>query len=133
MQPDRIHHWLSRHSHWAQGIPYDTVAQMIAHSFCVGAFADGVQIGFGRLITDYSVIAYLADVYIEEPHRGQGLSKQMMDALLAAPFVAGLRRLFLATKDAHGLYARYGFGALRYPERMMEIFHIDLYTQQKQS
>ena len=130
MQPVYVHRWLNECSHWARGIPYDTVATMIEHSFCAGAFADGVQIGFARLITDYSIFAYLADVYVEEAHRGLGLSKQMMEALLGAPFVQNLRRLFLATKDAHSLYERYGFAPLRYPERMMEIFHEDLYSQQ---
>lgn len=102
---------------------------MIAHSACAGAFYKGEQIGFARFVTDYSVFAYLADVYVEEAHRGLGISKRMMEALMDMPWVPGLRRLLLATKDAHGLYAQYGFGPLRYSERMMEILRNDLYQQ----
>lgn len=133
MQPQRIHWWLDQRSHWARGIPMQTVQTMLAHSFCVGAFHEGLQIGFARFITDYAVFAYLADVYVEEEHRGKGLSKQMMEVLMSQPWISGMRRFMLATKDAHGLYAQYGFRPLHYPERMMEIFHRDLYTQTKQS
>lgn len=129
MQVERIHRWLSTKSHWAINIPYDTVKTFVEHSFCAGVFRDGIQIGFARFITDYSVFAYLADVYIEEEHRGKGLSKQLVELMMNEDWVKKLRRLFLATKDAHTLYARYGFGQLHYPERMMEIFKIDLYAK----
>ena len=131
MQVDRIHRWLSECSHWSKGIPFNTVEAMVSNSFCVGVFYYGQQIGFARLITDYTAIAYLADVYVEEDHRGRGLSKRMMEVIMSEPWVKNLRRLFLSTKDAHGLYAQYGFTPIRYPERMMEILHIDQYQQNK--
>lgn len=127
MQPERVHHWLSTHSYWAQGIPFETVKTMIRHSYCVGAFQEENQVGFARLITDYATFAYLADVYVEEAHRGRGLSHAMLEKLMAAPFVPRLRKLFLATKDAHSLYARYGFSAPAHPERLMEITRHDCY------
>lgn len=129
MQVDRIHHWLSTKSHWAINIPYETVKTFVENSFCAGVFINDVQIGFARFITDYSVFAYLADVYIEEEHRGKGLSKQLTELMMNQEWVKNLRRLFLATKDAHTLYARYGFGPLFYPERMMEIFKPDHYDK----
>lgn len=121
MQVQRIHHWLSEHSYWAKGIPLQTVEKMVVHSHCIGVFHRDVQIGFARFITDYAVFAYLADVYVEEAHRGLGLSKQMMANLMSEPWVKHLRRLFLATMDAHGLYSQYGFHPVRHPERLMEI------------
>lgn len=130
MQTDRIHVWLSTKSHWAINIPFETVKTFVENSFCAGVFIDGVQIGFARFITDYSVFAYLADVYIEEEHRGKGLSKQLTELMMNEEWVKNLRRLFLATKDAHTLYTRYGFGPLFYPDRMMEIFKPDHYEKE---
>lgn len=129
MQLPRIHHWLHHRSYWAKGIPLETVQTMIANSFCIGVFGDGVQIGFARFVTDYAVFAYLADVYIEEEHRGQGLSKQMMEVLMSQPWIKALRRLALGTMDAHGLYKQFGFEPLEHPERLMEITRPDIYTQ----
>lgn len=130
MQVDRIHRWLSSRSHWAINIPLDTVKTMVENSFCTGVFTkENVQIGFARFITDYAVFAYLADVYIEEEYRGKGLSKKMMEVMMAEDWVKKIRRLFLATKDAHALYTKYGFAPLRYPERMMEVFKEDLYKE----
>ncbi len=121
MQQERIHAWLHEHSYWAKGIPLETVRTMIEHSFCVGVFYEDVQIGFARFVTDYAVFAYLADVYVEEAHRGKGLSKRMMDVLMGQSWIPGLRRIILGTLDAHGLYRQYGFADLHAPDRMMEI------------
>jgi GNAT superfamily N-acetyltransferase len=130
MQVERVHHWLSTQSHWALKIPFDTVQGMVENSFCVGVFTkDNVQIGFARLITDYVVFAYLADVYIEKEHRGKGLSKKMLAMMMAEDWVKKLRRMLLATKDAHTLYEQYGFGLLHYPERMMEYFNEEQYKK----
>src|SRR5690606_23388256 len=113
MQVPRIHEWLATKSHWAQNIPFQTVATAVENSFCAGVFTkDHIQIGFARLITDYSIFAYLADVYIEEAHRGKGLSKKLVAIIMDEEWVQSLRRLFLATLDAHSLYARYGFASL---------------------
>ncbi|HTN47156.1 MAG TPA: GNAT family N-acetyltransferase [Flavipsychrobacter sp.] len=129
MRVTDIHRWLSTRSHWAINIPYEVVATAVQNSFCVGVLKEGRQIGFARLITDYSIFAYLADVYVEQEHRGRGLSKKMMELMMGTPWVKNLRRILLATKDAHTLYEKYGFGTLYYPDRMMEIFkpaHYDM-------
>jgi GNAT superfamily N-acetyltransferase len=118
--PD-IHHWLSTESYWAKGIPFDVVQRAFDHSFVAGVIMNGRQIGFARLITDYAVFAYLADVYVENGHRGRGLSKSMIALMMEQPWVKSLRRIALATKDAHGLYEQYGFAPLQHPDRMMEI------------
>jgi len=124
-----IHEWLSTRSYWATGISIEVVQQAFDHSFVVGVIKDGRQVGYARFVTDYAVFAYLADVFVAEEHRGQGLSKAMMGLLMEQPWVTGLRKLMLATLDAHGLYAAFGFVPLRYPERMMEISRINLSKQ----
>ncbi len=100
----------------------EAVLSSIEHSLCYGVYYESKQIGFARVITDYVTFAYLADVYILEEHRGKGLSKQLMETIIAHPRLQGLRRFVLATRDAHALYEKYGFRALSKPERWMEIF-----------
>lgn len=121
MQLERIHHWLSTRSYWAPGIPREVVQVAIDHSFVVGAFYEGAQIAFARCCTDYAVFAYLADVYVEEEHQGKGIGKRMMALIMSQPWMSGLRRLMLATRDAHSLYAGFGFTHVQHPERLMEI------------
>ena len=124
-----IHAYLSR-SYWAEGIPLATVAESLAHSLCFGLFdPQGAQVGLARVITDWATYAYLCDVYVLEDHRGRGLSKRLMEAVLAHPDLQGLRRFTLATRDAHGLYAQYGFKPLRSPDRHMEIVQPDIYKE----
>ncbi|HEV7242114.1 MAG TPA: GNAT family N-acetyltransferase [Thermoanaerobaculia bacterium] len=114
-----IHRYLSEESYWAKGIPRDVVERAIAHSLCVGAFDGDVQVGFTRVITDYATFAYLADVFVMPSHRGQGISKQIMSAVISHPDLQGLRRWHLVTRDAHGLYSQFGFAPLDAPERHM--------------
>jgi len=127
MQTKRIHRWLNEHSYWAKGIPLETVETSIRHSCCVGAFLKEEQIGFARLVTDYATFAYLADVYVEEAHRGLGLSHAMLHELMEAPFVKGLRKILLSTLDAQTLYLKHGFQVLKNPERVMEITRFHAY------
>ncbi len=122
-----IHRYLSEESYWAKGIPREVVERAIAHSLCVGAFDGDVQVGFTRVITDYATFAYLADVFVMPSHRGQGISKQIMSAVLSHPDLHGLRRWHLVTRDAHGLYARFGFAPLDAPERHMGMMVRDAY------
>jgi GNAT superfamily N-acetyltransferase len=127
MDIDAIHAYISR-SYWAAGIPRAVLAKAISNSLCFGVFtAAGEQIGFARMVTDRATFAYMADVYILESHRGQGLSKWLVQQVMAHPDLQGLRRINLATADAHGLYRRFGFTALAAPERMMEIVRPDIY------
>ncbi len=125
---DAVHAYLTR-SYWAEGIPQDIVARSISHSLCFGMYTGDKQIGFARVISDRATYAYLADVYILEDYRGQGLGKWLMACIMAHPDLQGLRRWSLATRDAHGLYRQYGFTELKAPDRYMEIAHANFYKQ----
>lgn len=125
---DAIHAFLTR-SYWSPGIPRATVARAIANSLCFGVFWQGQQVGFARVVTDRTTFAYLCDVYVLEPHRGHGLAKQLMDRVMKHPDLQGLRRMMLATLDAHGLYAQFGFTALGAPDRIMEVLKPDIYSK----
>jgi GNAT superfamily N-acetyltransferase len=119
MDVDAIHAFLGQ-TYWAQGIPREIVARSIANSLCVGTFHDGAQVGFARVVSDRATFGYLADVYVLEAHRGQRLAQRMVRALLDLPELQGLRKMLLGTRDAHALYAKFGFQPLRAPERIME-------------
>lgn len=121
LQIDRIHKYLSQESYWAQHIPKEIILQAIQGSLCFGVYWQEEQIGFARVITDQATFAYLADVYIESDHRKKGLSKELMKFILSYKGLSALRRFMLATKDAHGLYAQFGFTPLAEPQRFMEI------------
>lgn len=109
---DVIHAFLTE-SYWAKGIPKAVVEKSIQNSVCFGVYdAEGKQVAFARAVTDKATFAYLADVFVLEAHRGQGISKMMLDAYVAHPDLQGLRRHMLATSDAHGLYKKYGLNQL---------------------
>ena len=118
---DVIHGYL-REAYWSPGVPRDVVERSIARSLCFGLYApDGAQAGFARVVTDGATFAWIADVFVLEPHRGRGLGVWLMETLLAHPELQGLRRTVLATNDAHGLYERFGFEPLPTPERWMAL------------
>lgn len=119
---DTIYNYLDKESYWAKGIPKQKLEQAIANSICFGVYHDKKQIGFARVITDKASFAYLADVFVLAGHRGVGLSKWLMQTILAHPDLQGMRRWMLATADAHGLYKQFGFNPITKPERFMEIF-----------
>jgi GNAT superfamily N-acetyltransferase len=121
-----IHAFLAG-TYWSPGIPRATVQRAIENSVCVGTYMDGQQIGFARMVTDKATFAYLADVYVLEEHRGKGLSKRMMEGLLQLQELQGLRRMMLATRDAHALYEKFGFKALATPARFMELHNPNAY------
>jgi GNAT superfamily N-acetyltransferase len=123
---DAIHAFLTQ-SYWSPGIPRATVARAIASSLCFGVFCRGQQVGFARMVTDKTTFAYLCDVYVLEAHRGRGVSKQLMDYIMKHPDLQGLRRMMLATRDAHGLYAQFGFTPLSAPDRIMEVLKPNIY------
>lgn len=120
-----IHESLTQ-SYWARDIPLEVVEKSIAHSDCFGLYKGSKQIGFARVISDKATFAYIADLFIRPDERGKGLGKRLMRAVLDAPDYAGLRRWMLATRDAHGLYRKFGFGDPA-PGRLMEILDADLY------
>ena len=126
MDLDAIHTYLSQ-SYWSAGVPKATLATALHNSLCFGVFCADQQIGFARLITDKATFAYLADVYILQQHRGKGLSKWLMQEIIQHPENQGLRRVVLATKDAHSLYAQYDFKALTHPDLFMELWTPDVY------
>lgn len=116
----RIHGWLAS-SYWTPGIERAQVERQIAGSHCLGAYlADGTQVGFARVISDRASFAWLADVWVDESVRGQGLGRRMVGWFLDSPDYADIRRFMLATKDAHGVYAGLGFTPLVRPDRLME-------------
>jgi predicted N-acetyltransferase YhbS len=127
MDVNRIHAWLSN-SYWAKGIPKPTVERAMQHSLCFGAFRENEQIAFARVISDNTTYAYLCDVIVDERFRGAGVGKQLMAFILQHRELQGLRKFSLATLDAHGLYAQFGFTPLAEPQLMMEISRKGIYT-----
>ncbi|EPS8546013.1 GNAT family N-acetyltransferase [Vibrio cholerae] len=126
-----IHEFISQ-SYWAADIPKATLEKAISNSFCFGVYdSSGNQVGFARLITDKATFAYLADVFIIESQRGKGLSKRLVETIVNHPELQGLRRMLLATRDAHGLYAQYGFKPVENPEILMQIWQPSIYREPK--
>ena len=123
-----IHNYLSNESYWAKNIPADTVKKSIEGSCCFGLYVNENtdastqntrQVGFARVVTDHATFGYLADVFVIEEFGGKGLAKWLMEVIIDHPGLQGLRRWLLATRDAHGLYAKFGFLPLDKPERIM--------------
>ena len=131
LQMSQIHRFLSQEAYWCLGIPSSVVAKSIEHSICFGLYHQDekatLQIGYARLVTDQSTFAWLCDVYIERPYRGRGLSKWLIECILSSRYVQGLRRICLATKNAHGFYQNYGFKVTDTPANWMEIKDYDVY------
>ena len=124
---DAIHAFLSG-TYWAAGIPKATLSRALDGSLCFGLFdAAGAQVGFARVVTDRATFAYLADVYVLDGHRGHGLARWLMEVIVGHPELQGLRRWVLATRDAHGLYRKFGFKPLAAPDRFMELHFPDVY------
>lgn len=128
-----IHEFLSQQSYWAAGIPLETVKQSIEGSLCFGLYHDQQQIGFARVVTDQATFGYLADVFVDTAYRGRGLSKWLMQVILAYPGLQGLRRMMLATRDAHALYRQFGFTGIEHPERLMQIVFDNMYARDRNS
>lgn len=124
-----IHRFLSTEAYWSRGIPRATVERAIEGSLCFGGYLDGRQVAFARVVTDGATFGYLADVFVLPECRGQGHSKALMAEVMAHPQLQGLRRFSLATSDAHGLYAGFGFAAPARPESLMEKLDPDVYTR----
>jgi len=127
VDPDVVHGFLTN-CYWAKGIPRDVVARSIEHSLCFGIYEDaGAQVGFARVVSDLATVAYLGDVFVLESHRGRGLSKWLMQCIVEHPALQNLRRWILLTRDAHALYSKFGFAALKAPERYMELHRPNVY------
>jgi len=124
---EMIHRFLSEESYWAKNRSLEQTKTAIENSICFGVYQGERQVGFARVISDQATFAYLGDVFILDEFRGQGLSKKLMEAVVSHPDLQGLRRWVLATRDAHGLYEKYRFMPLKFPERWMELPAPDAY------
>jgi GNAT superfamily N-acetyltransferase len=116
----RLHALLTEQAYWARNRSPETVRQSIEHSLCFGAYEGSELVGFARVVTDYAVIAWLLDVLVVEAHRGEGIGKALVEAVLVHPDLRNVRRWMLGTHDAHDLYRQYGFGELANPGLFME-------------
>jgi GNAT superfamily N-acetyltransferase len=125
---DAVHAYLTT-SYWATGIPRSVVERSIRGSLSFGLFDGSRQIGFARAITDRATFAYLADVYVLQEYQGRGLGTWLIEVVMAHPELQGLRRFLLVTRNAHGLYNKFGFHSVQRPERYMEIVQSDIYTR----
>ena len=121
-------HAFQSQTYWSPGVPMAVVERAIENSLAFGVFEGNEQVGFARVVTDKATFAYLADVYVLEAHRGKGLSKRLLEEIQAHEELQGLRRFLLATKDAHRLYAQFGFKQLANPSLMMERWNPNAYT-----
>jgi len=126
---DRVHDWIARKSYWAGQMPRQVFDRAVHGSLCFAALKGGATVAFCRVITDRATFAYVSDVFVDPNHRGQGIGKGLMRAVMAHPNLQHLRRWLLVTADAHGLYAQHGFGALATPERFMERCDADVYAR----
>ncbi len=126
----RAHRWISTQSYWAEGIPFGTFARSVANSLAIGVYAaDGTMAAMARVVTDRATFGWVCDVFVDEAHRGAGLGKRIMAFIEAHPDLQGLRRMHLATRDAHGLYRQFGFTDLTKVENWMEIRDPDVYRR----
>ncbi|GAA1978079.1 GNAT family N-acetyltransferase [Nocardioides panacihumi] len=126
MDLDRVHAWLSTDAYWALGRTREAVHTAARHSLNIGAFtADGRQVAYARVVTDHATFAWLCDVYVDRDHRGRGLGNRMVEAVVERLRPMNLRRVLLATHDAHDVYARVGFVPMPHPERFMVLAQPD--------
>jgi len=127
---DVVHGFLTN-CYWAKGIAREVVKRSIEHALCFGVYeASGAQVGFARVVSDFATFAYLGDVFVLESYRGRGLSKWLMECIMAHPDLQGLRRWILLTRDAHGLYSQFGFTPVKAAERYMELHDPNVYERQ---
>lgn len=128
---DTIHNFLSTKAYWALNIPKDKVQTSIQNSLCFGVYHNEKQMGFAKVISDFSTIAYLGDVFILEEYRGRGLSRWLIESIKSHPNLQGLRRWILLTGDAHELYRKFGWTNLSDSTKWMELHNKDVYKKDK--
>jgi GNAT superfamily N-acetyltransferase len=126
---DCVHDWIARKSYWADQMPRRVFDRAVHGSLCFGALERGATVGFCRVISDRATFAYVSDMFVDPSHRGKGIGKAIMTAIMAHPELQNLRRWVLVTRDAHGLYASFGFEALAAPERFMERRDLEVYQR----
>jgi GNAT superfamily N-acetyltransferase len=124
-----VHRFLAEDSYWAAGIPLEVMTRAVRGSLCFGAYYREAQVGFARVVTDYATFGHIMDVFVLPEHRGHGLGKELMACIMTHPRLQGFRRWQLGTRDAHGLYARFGFHVPPNPEIHMEKTDPDVYVR----
>jgi GNAT superfamily N-acetyltransferase len=132
LQIEPIHRFLSQEAYWSLGVPLEVVKRAISGSLCFGVYdkhAHGQQVGFARVVSDQATFAWICDVYVEKEYRGRGVSKWLMENLMSHSELKGLRRICLATKDAHALYEKFGFIVTQTPDNWLEIKDNDIYKR----
>ncbi len=125
---EMVHLFLSEESYWSKNISFEKVKKAAANSITFGVYSNQVQIGYARVISDCTSVAYLGDVFILPAYRGKGLSKWLVQTIMNYPELQGLRRWILLTADAHSLYKQFGWKEIAAPERWMEIHNKDVYA-----
>jgi len=129
LNKDYIHDFLSNKSYWAENIPEEIVRRSIEGSCCFGIYHNEKQVGFARVITDKATFGYLADVFIDEAYRRRGLAHWLMEVVMSHPELQGFRGWMLTTRDAHSLYAKFGFAPLENSQRVMRRSNLDVYAK----
>lgn len=124
-----IHDYLANESYWSKNIPKERIRKSIANALCFGIYYKDKQIGYAKVVSDFSTMAYLGDVFVLEDYRGQGLSKWLMETIMSHPELTGLRRWILLTSDAHELYKKFGWQPIASPEKWMEIHRPDIFRE----
>ena len=127
LEMETVYAFLSRETAWAKDMPRETFERAVAGSLCFGGYIRGRQVAFARLITDAATFAYLCDVFVLPDYRGKGYAATLLKHAFASPSLQGLRRIMLATTDAHHVYASHGFKALTQPELFMQVHDPDVY------
>jgi GNAT superfamily N-acetyltransferase len=126
---DLTHKFLSEEAYWSPGVPREVVERAVSNSINFGVYKGSAQVGFLRVVSDRATFAWIGDVFVLPEHRGHGVSKFLMECALGHPELQGLRRWLLATRDAHGLYAQYGFTELHDATKFMERWDPDIYKR----
>lgn len=128
---DVVYGYLAKESYWSAGIPREVFERAVANSLCLGVYDEaGATVGFARVVTDRATFAWLCDLFVVDGHRGHGLGKRLVRAVQEHPELQGLRRVMLATEDAHELYRQFGYTPPARVQTLMEITHRarDLYA-----
>lgn len=117
-------------SYWAKGIPRKTLVKAVQNSLVFGVYENNRNmVGFARVVTDKATFAYLGDVFVLPAFQGKGLAKLLMQSIVSHPDIQGLRRFMLATRDAHSLYAKFGFQTVENSEMLMQIWQPSIYSK----
>lgn len=117
---EKVIRFLLDDSYWGRNRTVDQIKRSLDHSLCFGVYEGEEMIAFARVISDYAVFAYLADVFVDKQYRGRGHAKLLMNTIMEYPDLQTIYRWMLGTMDAHELYRPFGFQEVKEPKRWME-------------